>query len=108
MVGASSHMGEPYFFFLETTGSTEPLIWGKMCPQNWFFGFHSAGMGFLKKKFQSRIWYPFFREEVIFFFVIRQPIPRKIVMPPPLPYSKKKNFGVILENIDRFFFEKNC
>ncbi len=36
--------------FLKTIVSIEPPIWGKMCPQNWFFGFHSAGMEFFEEK----------------------------------------------------------
>ncbi len=43
---ASPHMGQAFlFFFFLTIGPIEPLIWGKMCPQNWFFGFHSAWRG---------------------------------------------------------------
>ncbi len=49
MVGASSHMGKPYFF-LEKVGPIEPLIWGKICPQTWFFGFQSTGMKFPEEK----------------------------------------------------------
>ncbi len=37
-----------FFFFLKTSGSIEPLIWRKMCPQNWFFGFYSAIWGWGK------------------------------------------------------------
>ncbi len=35
------------FFFFETIGPIEPLIWRKCAP----FGFHSAGMGVSRKKF---------------------------------------------------------
>ncbi len=48
-VDAGPLMGEPYFF-LETVGLIEPQIWGKMCPQNRFFGFKLDGMGFFEKK----------------------------------------------------------
>ncbi len=36
--------------FLETIGPIETQIWGKMCPQNQFFGFKSNGMSFFEKK----------------------------------------------------------
>ncbi len=36
--------------FLETISQIEPLIWGKMGPQNQFFGFHSASMEFFMEK----------------------------------------------------------
>ncbi len=51
------------FFFLEKIGPIEPLIWGKMCPQNWFFDFHSAGIGFLREKSQSHNRYPISRRK---------------------------------------------
>ncbi len=35
-------MGEPI-------GPIETLIWGKMCRQNWIFGFRSAGMEFFEE-----------------------------------------------------------
>ncbi len=79
--------------FLETIGPIETLIWGKMCPQNWVFGFHSASMEFLREKFQSRILYPIsYRKGHINF--CRWTL-----------FSEKLFFVVILENIV-FFPEK--
>ncbi len=73
MVGAAPLMGEPYCF-LETIGSIEPHIWGKMCPQNQFFGFQSDGMGFFEKKLKNCIWHPIYKKKkVIFIFVVRPP-----------------------------------
>ncbi len=40
-------------YFLETIDPMEPQIWGKMCPQNWFFGFHSAGTGVFDEKISN-------------------------------------------------------
>ncbi len=43
-----------HLIFLETIDQIEPLIWGKVCPQNWFFGFHSTGIGvFWEKHFKT-------------------------------------------------------
>ncbi len=36
---------------------------GEMCPQNWFFGFKSNGMGFLRKKLKNCIWYPIYQKK---------------------------------------------
>ncbi len=99
-VGASPHMGEPHFFFLETIGAIEPLIRGEMCPQNWLFGFHSASMGFFEEKIQSHTRYPISHKKVIFNFVIQHPIPCKIVMP------HKNYFVQLFWKILFSFFEK--
>ncbi len=57
-------------------------------PQNWFFGFHSAGMGFFEKKnFKAEFGIPFPIEKVIFIFVIRHPIPWKMAMSPKNYFS---------------------
>ncbi len=46
------------FFFLETIGPIEWLIWEKMYPKTGFLAFIRPILGVLGKKFQSRIWYP--------------------------------------------------
>ncbi len=61
MVGAGPRMGETYFyffyFFIETIGLIEPLIWGKMCPQTNFLAFIQPAWSFLRIKFQNCIRY---------------------------------------------------
>ncbi len=65
--------------FLETIGPIESLIWGKMRTQNWFFGFHSADKGFLRKKSQSHILYSIPHRKVYIHFHC------------PTPHSSLKN-----------------
>ncbi len=80
---------------LETIGPLEPHIWGKMCPQNQFFGFKSYGMGFLRKKLKNCIWYPIYQKKC---YIVRPSVLSKIVMPP------KNNFSLIFWKI--LFFSK--
>ncbi len=44
--------------FFETIGPIEPPIWAKMCPENQFYGFHSAGMEFFMEKFYEQYLVP--------------------------------------------------
>ncbi len=99
MVGAGPHMDEPYFFWKQI-GPIEPLIWGKICPWNWFLGFHSAIMVFFRKKFQSRILYPISHRRGYIHFSCPMPHSLKNCHAP-----QKLFFAVILKNI--VFFEKN-
>ncbi len=54
MVGAGPLVGASYCFWKQS-GPIEPQIWGKMCPQNQFFGFKSGGMRF----FGEKTWKPY-------------------------------------------------
>ncbi len=71
-----------------------------MCPQNWFFGFQSAGMRFLREQFQSPIRYPISHKKGHIHFC--RPTPHFLKNGLAL---QKLFFTVILESIV-FFFEK--
>ncbi len=68
----------------------KPVFWVNFRRYELFWG----------KNLKTIFGYPFFAEKVIFIFVVRRPIPSKMVMPP------KIFFAIILENI--VFFWKNC
>ncbi len=98
MVGASPHMGEHYLF-LETVGSIEPLIWGKMCPQNWFFSFHSEDM-FFEENILKRYLVPHFPQKKLYSFLSSDtpPFPEKWSCPLKIIFRCYFDFF--------FFFEK--
>ncbi len=70
--------------FLEIIGPTGPRMWGKMCPQNQFFGFKSDGMGVFEKKLKNCIWYPIFQKKLYSFLSSDAPSPRKGSCPPTI------------------------
>ncbi len=85
--------------FLETTGTIEPQIWGKMCPKTSFLGLSQTVRGVLRKKFEDSIRYIIFHTEGYILFVVRRSISSKMVTPPENNFSP-----VILENCS--FFSK--
>ncbi len=64
-VGAGPPMGKSYCFWKQSAPWNQ-LVKGKMCLQNQFFGFHSVGAEFLKRKFKNSIRYTFPIEKVMF------------------------------------------
>ncbi len=57
---------------------------GENVSPNWFFGFHSAGMGVFEEKTQKHYSAPHFQPKRLFIIVIRRTVPSKMVMPPKI------------------------
>ncbi len=70
------------WLFWETIGPIEPQILGKMCPKTSFSGFSQTVWGYLRKKLKNFIRYSISPQKVTFIFVVRRPIPSKMVMLP--------------------------
>ncbi len=94
--------------FLETIVSLEPQIWGKMCHPHQFIRFKSMAwvvwfffvffLFFLGKNLKLIFGTPFPQKNVIFIFVVRRPVPSKMVM------SSKNNFSLLFWKI--LFYSK--
>ncbi len=81
----------------------KPLMWGgEMCPKTGFLAFDQPVWAFLKKENLKTVFgTPFPFGKVIFFFVVRRPVPRKMVMLPKNYFS-----WLFWKILFFFFFEK--
>ncbi len=97
--------------FLETIGPLKPQIWGKMCHPHQFITFKSDGTGFffLGKNLKSVFGTPCPKKFVIFIFVVRHPVPPKMIMSPKNNFSllfwkycfiQKNNFMKNIQNVN--------
>ncbi len=87
MVGASSHMGEPYFLRGNNRSNRTTDMGENVSIKQVFCPSFSRCGGFSGKNFKTIFGTPFPIEKVIFIFVIRHPIPCKMASP---PQKKKK------------------
>ncbi len=98
MVGASPHIGEPYFFWKQSSKTTDM---GENVPLQLFFWLSFSRYGVLWGKNFKAVFSTEFPPplRVIFAFVVRHPIPRKTVVSP------KNYFSLLFWKI-LFFLEK--
>ncbi len=67
----------------EIIGPIEPQIWGKICPQNRFFGFRSNGIGVFEKKTWILYLVPHLPKKRLYSFLSSEPpFPEKCWRPP--------------------------
>ncbi len=102
MVSAGPLMGEPYCFWKQSV-QWNHIYGGKCAPKTGFSGLSQMVWGFLRKKLKNWIWYPIYKKKkkkVIFIFVVRPPVPSKVVTLPKINFCLY--FGKYC------FFRKSC